>query len=142
MFLKRNVSHRNQIQFHEVQYQKRSISIFLQLPRNKLFKKFLKIELNFPFFKLKYIISNCLKKKNFFLLFYRRKCPSPCLQKEVTRKLAPVSPRILQLAKPRRNHILKTIQHSSNVLPSELIDNLIRMLETESSLSPEYENSI
>ncbi|XP_051161204.1 glutamic acid-rich protein-like [Leptopilina boulardi] len=87
---------------------------------------------------------HCITKKEHLDILATPKqiCPPPCLQKTVVRKLAPVSPRILQLAKPTRHHILRTIQDCSNTLPPLLLHNLITMLETESSLSPEQTSKL
>lgn len=66
-----------------------------------------------------------------------RRCPSPCLQEEVVKKLKPVSTRIKELARPTKHRMLMTLQEVGTRLKPEFVDNLIKSLEGETCLTPE-----
>lgn len=71
------------------------------------------------------------------IMFFSRRCPPPCLQRAVTRKIRPVSTRMAELAQPPKQRLLNTLQDRGGSLPTELIDNLIQNLEGETCLTPE-----
>ncbi|XP_015125907.1 FK506-binding protein 5 [Diachasma alloeum] len=89
--------------------------------------------------KIDLIPRHCLSKKEWIDLLATpsRKCPPPCRKKEVERKLRPVSLRINELALPTRQRMMTTLQDRGNVLPAELVDRLINILEGETCLTPE-----
>lgn len=89
--------------------------------------------------KLKSVSRHCLSKKEWMNLLAApsRKCP-PCRKREIELKLRPISPRINELALPTKQRMMTTLQDRSEVLPADLVDKLINLLEGETCLTPEY----
>lgn len=85
------------------------------------------------------IPRHCLSKKEYvdMLATPARRCPPDCLQEAVIKKLKPVTQRIKELARPKRQHMLMTLQQGAARLKPEFIDNLIKSLEGETCLTPE-----
>lgn len=95
--------------------------------------------------RLDVIPRHCLSKDEWInmLAIPSRKCPSPCKIKKIEeRPLRPVSARMNQLALPPRNRMLATLQDRGTILPAELVDKLIQVLEAESCLSPEQAENL
>ncbi|KAF7998141.1 hypothetical protein HCN44_009539 [Aphidius gifuensis] len=95
--------------------------------------------------KIRPIPRHCLTKNEWYNLLSRpsKKCPSQPRQiKIIDRPLRPVSARMNQLALPPRNRMLATLEDRGAVLPPELIDKLIQIIETKTCLTPEQAENL
>ncbi|KAJ8668937.1 hypothetical protein QAD02_000196 [Eretmocerus hayati] len=77
-----------------------------------------------------------------FLAEPAKKCDPGCAKIPVERRLRPVSPRIVELARPPKRRIALTLAERACVMPPDMIDRLATMLEQESALTPEQAENL
>ncbi|XP_043277788.1 uncharacterized protein [Venturia canescens] len=89
--------------------------------------------------RLKPVPRHCISKKEWLEILAKPspRCPSPCLKKQVTRRVIPPSARFIELGQPPKQRLLNTLQAKAGILPIEMVDRLIQRLETETCLTPE-----
>ena len=57
--------------------------------------------------------------------------------KRTVRRLRPVPPRIMELARPPKRKLILTLEERAELLTPMMVDNLVEMLEEDSALTPE-----